>query len=220
MFTRRPWLAADPVLGPAAAAEGDIEVLQTGAWFLAERGSLPEEVEAFLTSGSPPIYLGLGSMRASSDTGRVLVEAARALGLRSILSRGWADLEPPDPGPDCLLVDDIAHEALFPRVAAIVHHGGAGTTSAAARAGRPQVVVPHLYDQPYWAHRVQQLGIGVSGPSRGELSATMLAAALRECMSSGIIQRARDFPQRIDRHGAQRAALLLSQRPGGGDRAG
>jgi vancomycin aglycone glucosyltransferase len=93
-------------------------------------------IKNFLAGGAPPIYLGFGSMRASEQTARVLIEAARAMGLRSILSQGWANLTVGNLGDDCLSIDDVNHEKLFPRMAAIVHHGGAGTTTAAARAGR------------------------------------------------------------------------------------
>jgi vancomycin aglycone glucosyltransferase len=151
-------------------------VVQTGAWALTgDQTALPEELEEFLASGSPPVYLGFGSMRASEQTGRVLIEAARALGLRSILSQGWADMAPVDTGEDCLSIGDVNHEMLFARMATIVHHGGAGTTTTAARAGRAQAIIPHNYDQFYWAHRVDQLGVGVSGPTRDDLRVDALS---------------------------------------------
>jgi vancomycin aglycone glucosyltransferase len=159
------------------------------------------------------VYFGFGSMRTTSDASRVLVEAARALGLRSILSRGWVDLLPPDTGSDCLSVGDVAHEALFPKVAAIVHHGGAGTTTAAARAGKPQVIVPHLYDQHYWAHRVRQLGVGSSGPTRESLGVETLTPVLQECLSSGIAQAAQALAHRTESHGAGNAARRLLEVP-------
>ena len=97
-------------------------------------------------------------MRASDQTARMLIEAARAVGRRSILSQGWANLTPSDMGSDCLSIGDVNHGKLFPRVTAIVHHGGSGTTTAAARAGRAQVLIPHNYDQFYWAHRCSSWG--------------------------------------------------------------
>ena len=148
MFTDRPWLAADPILAPAFPLTG-MDVVQTGAWMLSDETPLPDELEKFLASGEPPIYLGFGSMRAADQTGHVLIEATRSLGLRSILSQGWAGLTPNEAGDDVLSLPDVNHGALFPRVAAIVHHGGAGTIHAAARAGTPQVTIPHNYDQFY-----------------------------------------------------------------------
>src|SRR5690606_36863098 len=116
----------------------------------------------FLEAGDPPIYFGFGSMRAPQELGRVMVQTARALGRRALIARGWAGLSLPDDGPDCLAIDEVNQQALFKRVAAVVHHGGAGTTTAAALAGAPQVIVPQLYDQHYWAQRVQHLGIGTA----------------------------------------------------------
>ncbi len=209
MFTGRPWLAADAALAPASPAAG-MQVVQTGAWILSDETPLPDDLEEFLASGAPPIYLGFGSMRASEQTGRVLVEAARALGLRSILSQGWAGLTPGDTGNDCLSIGDLNQEKLFPRVAAIVQHGGAGTTTAAARAGRAQVVIPHNYDQFYWAHRVQQLGVGVSGPTRDDLTLDALVQALRQCLQPKVASRAQALAGCIELHGARLAAGRLT----------
>jgi vancomycin aglycone glucosyltransferase len=210
MFTDRPWLAADPVLAPVFPKAG-MEVVQTGAWMLSEETLLPSELEDFLAGGEPPIYLGFGSMRASDQTGRVLVEAARLLGLRSILSQGWAGLTPGDPedADDCLSIGDVDHQKLFPRVAAIVHHGGAGTTSTAARAGTPQVIIPHNYDQFYWAHRVHELGVGVSGPLRDEINVDNVAQALREALQPEARTRAQELAGRMELHGARIAAERL-----------
>ncbi len=209
MFTDRPWLAADAALAPAFPRAG-MEVVQTGAWVLSDQTPLPEPIENFLATGAPPIYLGFGSMRASEQTGRVLIEAARALGLRSILSQGWANLTPSDTGNDCLSIGDVNHEKLFPRVAAIVHHGGAGTTTAAGRAGRAQIIIPHNYDQFYWASRVHQLGVGVSGPIRDDLTADALVQALRECLRPEVTMRAQALAGRLELHGARIAAERLT----------
>lgn len=208
MFTDRPWLAADAALAPALPAAG-MEIVQTGAWLLSEQIALPEEVEDFLASGDPPVYLGFGSMRASDQSGQVLLQAARALGLRAILSRGWADLEPGAAGNDYLMIGDVDHAKLLPRVAAVVHHGGAGTTHAAALAGRPQVVIPHSYDQFYWAHRVQELGVGVSGPAHDELTAQALVDALQAALRPEVTERAQALAGRMERHGARIAAERL-----------
>jgi vancomycin aglycone glucosyltransferase len=186
-----------------------MEVVQTGAWMISEETPLPDELENFLANGAPPVYLGFGSMRASDQTAHVLVEAARTLGLRSILSQGWAGLMPSDAGNDCLSIGDVNHGKLFPRLAAIVHHGGAGTTHTAARAGTPQVIVPHNYDQFYWAHRVQQLGVGVSGPLRDDITVDNVAQALRESLQPEVITRAQALAGRMELHGARLAAERL-----------
>jgi vancomycin aglycone glucosyltransferase len=208
MFTDCPWLAADPLLGPVSPLAG-MEVVQTGAWMISEKTPLPAEIEEFLADGEPPVYLGFGSMRASDQTGRVLIEAARALGLRSILSQGWAGLTPDD-GTDCLSIGDVNHARLFPRVAAIVHHGGAGTTQTAARAGAPQVIVPHNYDQFYWAHRIQQLGTGKYGPLRDDITIENVSQALRAALQPEVRTRAQELAGRMELHGARIATEQLT----------
>lgn len=209
MFTDRPWLAADPILAPVFPLD-DMEVVQTGAWTLSDPKPLPPALEEFLASGPPPIYLGFGSMSASDQTGHVLIEAARALGLRSILAQGWAGLLPHDTGEDVISISDVDHEALFPRVAAVVHHGGAGTTHAAARTGTPQVIIPHSYDQFYWAHRVQELRIGVSGPLRDAISVDNVAQALSKALQPEMREHARELGSRMEQNGARIAAERLT----------
>lgn len=207
--TDRPWLAADPALAPAGAPV-EMAVWQTGAWLLADPTPLPEQLERFLAAGDPPLYFGFGSMRAAPETSRLLIRAARALGRRAILLHGWGGLDAVDAGDDILAVGDVSHERLLPRVAAVVHHGGAGTTTAAARAGRPQVIVPHLYDQYYWAQRVQALGVGVEGPLAAELTADRLADALRACLAPERAARAEALAARMELRGARVAAQRLA----------
>ena len=135
VFTDRPWLAADPTLGPWVQP-ADLDVVQTGAWILPDERPLPADVEAFLDDGTPPVYVGFGSipMRAAEDVARDVIEAVRAQGRRVLVSGGWAELGLIDQGDDCLAVGEANHQALFARTAAVVHHGGAGTTTD----GRPR----------------------------------------------------------------------------------
>jgi vancomycin aglycone glucosyltransferase len=209
VFTDDPWLAADATIAPCPASTPGLQVTQTGAWLLSNPTPLPDHLESFLASGEPPVYFGFGSMRAGEHTSRMLIEAARAIGMRSIISQGWGNLAPIDAGTDCISIGDVDHEKLLPRVAVIVHHGGAGTTTAAARAGRPQVVVPHLYDQFYWAHRVKKLGIGIATPSHEHVTSGSLADTLRKCLHSAIGDRAHAVSRRIESSGARHAAQQL-----------
>jgi vancomycin aglycone glucosyltransferase len=213
LFGEQPLLAADPAIAPAPSTSG-LRVVQTGAWLLSDRTPLPEPLESFLANGAPPVYFGFGSMRASEHTARALLEAARALGLRAVISQGWGNLTltdsgMTDSGTDHILIGDASHENLLPRVAAVVHHGGAGTTTAAVRAGKPQVVVPHLYDQYYWARRVQKLGVGIAGPTRERLTSNAIVSALRNCLRPDTISRAQALSSRIELHGARIAAERL-----------
>jgi vancomycin aglycone glucosyltransferase len=168
VFTRHPWLASDPVLSPWQPTDL-IEPVQTGAWILPDDRPLPAELTAFLDAGAPPVYVGFGSMamKAAPDAARSAIEAVRALGRRTLLARGWAELATIDDRDDCIVVGEVNQQALFPRVATVVHHGGAGTTTSAARAGAPQLIIPQVADQPYWAGRIADLGIGAAhdGPA-------------------------------------------------------
>jgi vancomycin aglycone glucosyltransferase len=165
---------------------------------------------AFLDAGTPPVYVGFGSMplRASKDIARVAIEAIRAQGRRALLSRGWADLALVDDQADCFAVGEVNQQALFGRVAAVVHHGGAGTTTTAARAGAPQVVVPQGADQLYWAARVVELGIGTAHDG---LTSTIesLSAALKTTLSPETRARASAVAGTIRTDGATVAATLL-----------
>jgi vancomycin aglycone glucosyltransferase len=209
VLTDQVWLAADPVLAPWRDLT-DLDIVQTGAWILPDERPLPSEVEAFLDAGDPPVYVGFGSMamRSSEDLGRVVLEATRAHGRRAILGRGWADLAAADAGDDCLAVGEVNHQALFPRVAAVVHHGGAGTTTTAAVAGVPQVVVPQIVDQPHWARRVAELGIGAAhdGPVP---TSDSLASALAIALAAEVRPRAAVVAGEVRTDGATAAARRL-----------
>jgi UDP:flavonoid glycosyltransferase YjiC (YdhE family) len=207
VYTDHPLLAADPVLSPWQET-ADLDVVQTGAWILPDERPLPAELEAFLDAGTPPVYVGFGSMRAPTDIARVAIDAIRAQGRRALVARGWADLVPIDDRADCFAVAEVNHHALFRRVAAVVHHGGAGTTTTAARAGAPQVVVPQMADQPYWAGRVADLGIGTAhdGPTPTTES---LSAALSTALTPETRARAAAVAGTIRTDGATVAARLL-----------
>ena len=184
------------------------QVFQTGTWVLADRTPLPADLEAFLESGEPPIFAGFGSMPATADASRRLIGAARAVGRRIVVSRGWADLELIDDAPDCMAVGDVSHDVLFPRVAAVVHHGGAGTTAAAARAGVPQVITPMFGDQFYWASRIVDLGLGATTPYF-TMTEESLTGALREVFDPAVAVRARTFAAQVRWDGAAVAARQL-----------
>ncbi len=207
VFTGHPWLAADPVLAPWTEPT-DLDVVQTGAWRVPDERPLPADLEAFVKAGPPPVYVGFGSMPAPKDAARVAVDAIRSHGRRAIVARGWADLAPVDDQDDCLAIGEVNQQALFPRMAAVVHHGGAGTTTTAARAGAPQVVVPQMADQPYFAARVAELGIGSAhdGPTPTTES---LSAALATALTAETRIRASAVSGSIRTDGAAVAAKLL-----------
>jgi len=208
VFTDHPWLASDPVLSPWQPTDM-CDAVQTGAWILPDTRPLPPDLLAFLEAGDPPVYVGFGSMpmQSAKDAARIAVEAARASGRRVVLLSGWAELDPGS-NSDVFVSGDVNQQALFRRVAAIIHHGGAGTTTTATRAGAPQVVVPQIADQPYFAERIATLGVGAAhdGPSPTFES---LSAALHIVLASKTCERAAEVSTMIRPDGAVAAAKFV-----------
>lgn len=158
----------------------------TGFWFLppSTNWTPPDKLMEFLDSGPPPVYIGFGSMtnRKPSESAEIALRALKKSGQRGILLRGWGGLNPDELPKDVFLLESVPHTWLFPRMAAVVHHGGAGTTGASLRAGVPSVVIPHFADQPYWGERVHKLGVGPRPISRWRLTAGSLAKAIRKAI--------------------------------------
>jgi vancomycin aglycone glucosyltransferase len=149
-FTDHPWLAADPTLGPWQEP-ADLEVVQTGAWILPDERPLPTELVAFLDAGTPPVYVGFGSMRAPTDIARLPIEAIRAQGRRAVVARGWADLALIDDRDDCFGIGEVNQQALFAAPQVVVprwrtsHTGPGGwPTSASARHTTARLQPPSL----------------------------------------------------------------------------
>ena len=168
------------------------EAVVTGYWFLqrADTWKPSPSLEAFLNAGSPPVYVGFGSMagRYPERTTRVVVEALRRTGLRGILATGWGGLE--GDVPDTIFrLEAAPHDWLFPRCAAVVHHGGAGTTAAGLRAGKPTVICPFFGDQPFWGWRMHSLGVGSPPIPQKRLTADRLAEALHLVTADPAIRR-------------------------------
>jgi sterol 3beta-glucosyltransferase len=155
----------------------------TGYWFLPEDDYQPAvELMSFLETGSRPVYIGFGSMLdvEATHTTQIVLEALQVTGKRAVLHGGWSELGTQQLPENVLRVSDVPHSWLFPRMAAVVHHGGAGTTAAGLRAGVPAVIVPNFADQPFWARHVHQLGASPAPIPRLELSASKLADTLQE----------------------------------------
>ncbi len=207
IFTDRPWLAADQTLAPWPQT-ADLDVVQTGAWIRRDQRQLPWELEKFLDADRPPVYFGFGSMRAPQDLSQTIIKAARAAGRRAIVSRGWAGVTIPNNEPDCISIGDGNLQTLFRRVAAVVHHGGAGTTTVAAQAGVAQVIVPQMYDQHYWAKRIEQLGMGTA-LAPGAPSTDSLTEALIYTLQPDVAARARAAAAWVHTDEAEVAARRL-----------
>lgn len=211
-------LAASPELVPPAPEWGR-RLRQVGSWQLPAPPEWEQspELTDFLASGPPPVYVGFGSMmsRDPRATTLVVLEALRRAGARGLVSSGWTGLHAEDLPDEVRLVGEVPHAWLLPQVAAAVHHGGAGTTGAAARAGVPQLVVSHVGDQPYWGRRVAALGIGPDPIPRHRLDEVSLSAALRRMLDDpGMADRAADLGARVGAEdGATRAVELLERLP-------
>lgn len=202
-------MAFDPHLGQVPRLGGRLCV--TGPWYFESGEELEPELEAFLAAGAPPIYLGFGSMKALRPEAmtQLLVRAAEGAGVRAVVRAGGARPEGVTLPANVRLMGNGPHEKLFPRLAGVVHHGGAGTTAAAARAGIPQVVVPHLGDQFYWGWRVEELGIGPKPVGRLTLSAGKLARAIRDLGKPEVQTRARELAGQMAGDGLARAVAAV-----------
>ena len=188
----------------------------TGYWFLdgpVDWQPSPELLD-FLAAGPPPVYVGFGSMknRDPEATTRLVLEALRKAKQRGILFTGWGGLRPDELGDDMLPIESTSHEWLLPRTAAVVHHGGAGTTAAGLRAGVPSIVVPFFADQPFWARTACGLGVGPRPIPRKALTADRLADAVTRAVTDPILQsRAAALGERIRAEdGVARAVEIIS----------
>jgi vancomycin aglycone glucosyltransferase len=206
-------LATDAELAPAPP---DVAMAfpTSGAMLLDDDGPLPEAVEAFLAAGAPPVYVGFGSMPDPRPvkTSAVLFEAIRMAGCRAIVFSGGDAQVKPESGPDILHVGKLPHARLFPRLALAVHHGGAGTCARVARAGIPQVIVPHLLDQFPWAARLAKRGLAPPPLHRKALTSKALSARIRQALEDATMrERAAGLAKRLaGRDGAAAAADLLT----------
>jgi sterol 3beta-glucosyltransferase len=174
----------------------------TGYWFLDAEDDWqpPQDLLDFLEAGAPPVYIGFGSMRSqdAEATGALALEALRRSGQRGVLASGWGGLSPSDLPDDVFMLSSIPHSWLFPRMAAVVHHGGAGTTSAGLRAGVPSIVIPFMGDQRFWGEKVKRLGVGSAPIPRKKLTVEQLANAIKQVTSDeGIKQRAHALGEKI-----------------------
>lgn len=159
----------------------------TGYWFLPAESDWtpPPGLAEFLSAGEPPVYVGFGSMSGADPerTGKVVTEALRAAKVRAVVATGWGGIQVDDTDPNVFTVAHVPHDWLFPRTAAVVHHGGAGTTGAALAAGRPQLVCPFLTDQHFWGDRVHAIGVAPAPLPQHRFTPDGLAAAIGRAVS-------------------------------------
>jgi UDP:flavonoid glycosyltransferase YjiC (YdhE family) len=187
-----------PVLPPPPDYPSYVHV--TGFLFLEQEADWtpPSHLLDFLDAGEPPVYIGFGSMagHTGEDTIAVLLEALD--GRRGIINGGWSEEDKVKAPDSVYLLDGAPHDWLFPRMGALVHHGGSGTTAAGLRAGKPTLVIPHLFDQFYFGRRIHELGAGPEPLSRRELSAAALQNRLDTLLTDDSLHgRAQTISRRI-----------------------
>ncbi|MGI9175888.1 MAG: glycosyltransferase [Rhodothermales bacterium] len=202
------------VVPPPLDWPGHVHV--TGYWFLDEPAwTPPPDLVRFLEAGPPPVYVGFGSMARQdpNHTTAIVLEALARTGQRGIVATGWGGLEGRSSSPDVFVTDGAPHSWLFPRVSVVVHHGGAGTTAAGLRAGKPTVICPFAADQPFWGQRTSALDVGPKPMLASRLRAEALADALHQAAHDPFFeQRASEVGEALRlEDGVSRAVAVLER---------
>lgn len=197
----------------AKPAEWDENQHVTGYWFLdAKAWSPPPALERFIAAGPPPVYVGFGSMPTAKplERTRTVIEALRRAGQRGVLATGWGGMAATETADAIFMLDDAPHDWLFPRCAAVVHHGGAGSTHEGLRWGRPSVVCPQAVDQPLWGRLVAGCGAGPKPVPYRSFTSARLAEAITAALAPEIAARAAAIGEAIRAEGgAKRAAAFV-----------
>lgn len=183
-------VASDPII---CGVPHDVEphFTQTGYLHLPQPDCRLEPLERFLEKGPPPVYAGFGSMPVKDQARNVplIVATARSVGRRVVISKFWEDPTAFDQSEDVFFIRHYPHLQLFPRMAAVIHHGGAGTTASGVISGVPQIIVPHILDQYYWGDRIFRTRLGPEPVWRSRLTQSRLVAAIQTCLSDGRIRK-------------------------------
>lgn len=212
-------MAVSPTILPRPADWDLPHIHIPGAFFLDEPGyTPPPALTDFLAAGGPPICISFGSMvhRDAERIGLAVLEALHRTRQRGILLTGWGGWTPDSLPSAVFALEAAPHEWLLPRCSVIVHHGGAGTTAAGLRSGRPNVVVPFAVDQPFWGKRVAALGAGPNPIPVRALDADFLTAALTRALTEASIrQRAKEIGTRIQSEDGVGAAVKIIESLGG-----
>ena len=165
----------------------------TGYWFLDHDPNWQPDPALldFLDAGPAPIYIGFGSVSARNARKRTqhVLDAARATGQRVVFASGWGDVDTADFPDHVFALKSVPHDWLFPRMQAVAHHGGAGTTAAGLRAGKPTIICPFLGDQPFWGKRVYDLGVGPQPIPQGKITADKLSQAIIQVIQDEDMQQ-------------------------------
>lgn len=189
----------------------------TGYWFLDPPNDWtpPPDLLDFLKAGPPPVYVGFGSIgnRNPAETTKLILQVLSKTQQHAILLSGWGGMQKMDFPDSVFMVDSIPFAWLFSHVAAVVHHGGAGTTAAGLRAGVPSILIPFHGDQYFWSRRVQNLGVGPAPIPRSKLTVDRLAQAIQEAVTNTAMrQRAAELGAKIQAEDGVGNAVKIIER--------
>ena len=167
----------------------------------------------FLGNGKPPVYIGFGSIGdpgLAVQTTDMVIDSLKSTGQRGILATGWKGMFKIDNVPENIyILESVSHSWLFPKMAAVVHHGGAGTTAAGLRAGVPSIIVPHSNDQFAWGRRVYELGVGPKPIPRKKLTSEKLSGAITDALREETKEGQKSLGKRFKRK-MEPGQLLIS----------
>jgi sterol 3beta-glucosyltransferase len=198
-------------------SDWDAHIYITGYWFLEphDHWSPPQALLAFLQAGPAPVYVGFGSMSTTKpeETTRIVLESLARTNQRGIVLSGWGGLHTEGLPNSVFAIDSVPFSWLFPQMAAVVHHGGAGTTASGLRAGVPSIVIPYFADQPFWGQRVAELGVGPTPIPLKKLTVDRLTRAIERAVNDqGMRQRAAALGAKIQAEdGIANAVAALQQ---------
>jgi sterol 3beta-glucosyltransferase len=199
------------------ATDLDTKTHVTGYWFLEPTNDWkpPQELVDFIEADSPPIYVGFGSMssRKPEQTTDIVLQALKQTNQRAVMLSGWGALKKTELPKSVFMIDSVPFSWLFPRMAAVIHHGGAGTTSLGLKAGIPSIIIPFFADQPFWGHQVTKLGAGPKPIPIKKLTAKHLANAIQKALSDQTMrQNAANIGAKIQSENGVTCAVEIIQK--------
>ncbi|QEC68971.1 glycosyltransferase family 1 protein [Panacibacter ginsenosidivorans] len=188
---------------------------QTGYMFLSPLQELSKDVEDFITAGKPPVFISFGS-NPISNPGKltdIFEEVSKKTNQRLIISKGWAELATINSSPNVLYVDDVPFDLLFPKMTAIIHHGGSGTMAYAAKAGVAQAAFPYMFDQFENRKTIVKLGLGPHSCDFKKISVSALIAAINDCVNNKRYkENALEIAQKLqDSKGLEKTIALIEK---------
>ncbi|KAG4440404.1 hypothetical protein IFR05_004097 [Cadophora sp. M221] len=163
----------------------------------------PEDLLKFLDAGEPPVYIGFGSIVVDEPDNftKMIFEAVEKAGVRALVSKGWGGLGDDNTPENVFMLENTPHDWLFPKVSAVVHHGGAGTTAIGLKCGKPSMIVPFFGDQMFWGAMIGEAGAGAKPVPHKELTVDKLADGIKQCLTEEARKGAEKIALDIEKEG-------------------